>query len=610
MKLEDKKFKSFTISVKVLIPIFIFNLLIITSGWFFFRNHLQSTVEEQVKQHAEVIANSLDQMLWIEQGVSEHFSRIMASIGSEKNVEVASVIQLLPSEKILISSGAEGYLFESVEATQKFIEEYKNSHAISDAISNGTHIYGMFTNKVENDHDYIYILPTLIKNPETNVINSGVIYVQLQTTELVHYIEKNMGVVTIALLTLMLITALLNYIILQHYIFKPIYNIKKAIEDYYNGSPNSYVSDRDDEIGSVARALNSLFLKIKASNSEIIEKTNFLDTIVENIPLCFFAKDASDGYRWVVWNKKAETTFDLTKEDVLGKTDYDNFPKEEADFFRATDERVMREGKLVDISEEPVTTKRGTWPAHTIKVPVYDAEGNPKILIGMLEDISERKRQESALQTANENLYKEKTRLQTIMDSMLEGIITINAEGIIQHVNPGAEKMFGYSRYELEGKNINILMPLPDKKYHGEHLSHYKKTKEARIIGKNRRLIGVRKDGEAFPMALSVKNMVIKGETMFIGLARDITEQIARETELEAAKQQAESANILKSEFLSNMSHELRTPMHSIISFSRQGISHINDWDKERQESNLKLIKESGERLLLLINDLLDLSKL
>jgi len=130
------------------------------------------------------------------------------------------------------------------------------------------------------------------------------------------------------------------------------------------------------------------------------ENQVFLDKIVDNLPLALFAKDARDGYRWILWNRKAEELFELKKEDMLGKTDYDNFPKSEADFFRKTDERVIALREVVDIPVEEVTTKRGTWLAHTIKVPIYDEEENPRILLGILEDITEKKKAEEHLKQA------------------------------------------------------------------------------------------------------------------------------------------------------------------------------------------------------------------
>ncbi len=116
-----------------------------------------------------------------------------------------------------------------------------------------------------------------------------------------------------------------------------------------------------------------------------------LNRIVDNLPVALFAKDVQDNYNWIVWNRKAEELFDMKAEDVLGKNDYDFFPKEQADFFHKIDIEVIESGKVVEVQEEPVTSPRGTWYGHTIKVPVYDDAGKPLILYGIIEDISIRK---------------------------------------------------------------------------------------------------------------------------------------------------------------------------------------------------------------------------
>lgn len=130
----------------------------------------------------------------------------------------------------------------------------------------------------------------------------------------------------------------------------------------------------------------------------------FLDKIIDNIPLAIFAKEVKNEYRWAVWNKKAEELFQLTADEMLGKTDYDKFPEEEADFFRKTDSHVMYSGEVVDVPAENVTTARGTWIAHTIKVPIYDKDGNPDILLGILDDITQAKEREEQLKEYSEQL--------------------------------------------------------------------------------------------------------------------------------------------------------------------------------------------------------------
>jgi signal transduction histidine kinase len=160
------------------------------------------------------------------------------------------------------------------------------------------------------------------------------------------------------------------------------------------------------------------------------------------------------------------------------------------------------------------------------------------------------------------------------------------------------------------GHNINILMPEP---YHGEHdgyLGAYLETGHAKIIGYGREVEGLHKDGNRFPMELAVSGMSVGGRRMFTGIVRDITERKRAEEAVYAAKEAAEIANRVKSEFLATMSHELRTPLNAIIGFSEVMMSEIFgpvSSDKYREYAND--IHVSGQHLLELINDILDISK-
>lgn len=116
-------------------------------------------------------------------------------------------------------------------------------------------------------------------------------------------------------------------------------------------------------------------------------------------------------------------------------------------------------------------------------------------------------------------------RLRAILDTAVEGIITIDERGTIESLNPAAEKIFGYPARELIGKNINVLMPSPDHEGHDSYLANYRRTGHAKIIGIGREVSGRRKDGAIFPMDLSVNEVKLADRRIFTGFVRDITER-------------------------------------------------------------------------------------
>jgi two-component system sensor kinase FixL len=112
------------------------------------------------------------------------------------------------------------------------------------------------------------------------------------------------------------------------------------------------------------------------------------------------------------------------------------------------------------------------------------------------------------------------------------GVITIEENGIIETVNPAAERLFGYSAAELVGRNISMLMPDPYKREHGTYLENYRRTGVPKIIGIGREVIGLRKDGSQFPMDLAVAEFRIGGKRYFKGLVNDVTARKKAEQEL------------------------------------------------------------------------------
>jgi len=144
----------------------------------------------------------------------------------------------------------------------------------------------------------------------------------------------------------------------------------------------------------------------KRAEEEIQRINTFLDSIVENIPNMLFLKDAKD-LRFVRFNRAGEDLLGYSRDDLLGKSDYDFFPKDQADLFTEKDRYVLAGKEVVDIPEEPLQTRnKGKRTLHTKKVPILDANGEPEYLLGISEDITERKLAEDELRLTLESLRK------------------------------------------------------------------------------------------------------------------------------------------------------------------------------------------------------------
>jgi len=137
------------------------------------------------------------------------------------------------------------------------------------------------------------------------------------------------------------------------------------------------------------------------SFTDLAKANRFLDAIIENIPHMIFVKDA-ERLAFERFNRAGELMLGMSREQLIGRNDYDFFPAAQADFFQAQDRNTLRSKALLDISEEPIQTKHGTRWLHTKKVPILDEHGEPAYLLGISEDITERKAAASALVHAKE----------------------------------------------------------------------------------------------------------------------------------------------------------------------------------------------------------------
>lgn len=254
-------------------------------------------------------------------------------------------------------------------------------------------------------------------------------------------------------------------------------------------------------------------------------------------------------------------------------------------------------------------------------------------------------------------------RLKAIIETAIDGIITIDGFGIIDSINPAACKLFGYAASELLGRSINQLMPAPYSQEHDGYLERYQKSGIASIIGVGREVTGMKKDGTQFPIRLAVSETLIAGKRLYTGIVHDLTlikegeEEIRRlneELEIKVAERTERLAEVvnrllltnkkletevqdrktaenallhaqedlrtslekerqlseLKSRFVSMASHEFRTPLSTILS----SVSLIGRYTESQQqpmrEKHIDRIKSSVNNLTGILNDFLSLSKL
>lgn len=233
------------------------------------------------------------------------------------------------------------------------------------------------------------------------------------------------------------------------------------------------------------------------------------------------------------------------------------------------------------------------WGHVEVKV-IHDENGNLKELLGFWIDISERKAVEEKIIMLSEAIKQNPV-----------AVIITDYNGLIEYINPKFSEMTGYSEEEVLGKKISVL------KSGNESEQFYKNLWNTISSGKiwHGELYNRKKNGDYYWDLTSISPIIDSTGKIshYVSIKEDITLKKQYDEELRKAKEQAESANTMKSEFIANMSHEIRTPMNAIIGFTDLLDLIVTD---KTQKEYVGLIKTSGEILLTLINDILDISKI
>ncbi|MBC8195942.1 MAG: CHASE domain-containing protein [Acidimicrobiia bacterium] len=183
-----------------------------------------------------------------------------------------------------------------------------------------------------------------------------------------------------------------------------------------------------------------------------------------------------------------------------------------------------------------------------------------------------------------------------LIDTAVDGIITIDEAGIILSFNLAAETIFGYMADEVIGKNVSILMPEPDHTAHDAYLNRYLESGRPHILGRGREVTALRKNGDQFPMDLAVNEYQREDRRIFTGIVRDITD-----------RRQVER---MKDEFVSTVSHELRTPLTSLRGSLGLMTLDVMGTVSDQGRQMLDIAVSNTDRLIRLINEILDVERM
>jgi len=315
------------------------------------------------------------------------------------------------------------------------------------------------------------------------------------------------------------------------------------------------------------------------------ESQEYFRIIVSNSTDHIFIQDNELKYQVVV-----NPQLGLTVTDMIGKTDYDLIQKEEAEKLTIIKQNVLTTGKSLPL-ELSILSKSGEleYFSGTVK-PKFDNAGNINGLIGYFRNVTEIKQAENKLINSEE-------KFKTVFEKSLAPIMVADDKGNYLAVNEAASELFEYTIDEILHMNVAELITTSSPNAAAQYDEYIKKGEDVGEFG------FVSKNGTP----KIVKYQAVRTKPDFnLSIMMDITEQKRITEELTKAKLHAEEAMNSKQQFLSNMSHEIRTPMNSIVGFTKILLkTHLNEVQKEY----LHAIKTSGEVLIVLINDILDLAK-
>lgn len=337
----------------------------------------------------------------------------------------------------------------------------------------------------------------------------------------------------------------------------------------------------EDELRRYSARLEEL---VEERTRELESSKRFLEATMESTPDPIYIKDRDSRYLFA--NEAYCKLLGKSKDEIIGHTVYDLYPKKQAEILTQQDEKVIWSGTVIHVPDFPVKGLNGkTRIIYTIKAPVKDASGRVAYLVGITRDMTELKQTEEKLRRS------EKFR-SSMLESSAYPILVVEPDSTIRYVNPALEELTGYSSSQIIGiKSPYPWWPKEDAEKISKNLEEVISQERARYEMRFRR-----KNGETFWVEVYGVSVEAEGERYYLSHWVDTTER--------------KRLDEIKDRFISTVTHELRTPLVSVKGYIEYILKGKQGTVPEKIESSLAVVKRNTDRLINLTNELLDIRRL
>ncbi len=351
----------------------------------------------------------------------------------------------------------------------------------------------------------------------------------------------------------------------------------------YNAS--IYRDEKGRTIGVFAAARD--ITKLKDVEKALIESQQRLSDFIDFLPDATFAIDVEG--KVIAWNQAIEEMTGYKADNIMGKGNYEyalpfygirrpilidlvlKCNKEIKDY-----SYVKKDGKAL-LAEANVNLNNKNYILWVKAVPLYDSEGNINGAVESIRDITQPKMAKSALKRSEQ-------RFRAVAESAVDAIVTTNSQGNIIFFNNSLSKIFGYTKEELTGKPLTLLMPERFKKIYLNELQKFKKSGQHRLMGKTVTTTGLRNDKHEFPFEMSLSAWESDGKTYFTSIIRDLTERQKADEQIKKSLQEKEV-------LIREVHHRVKNNMQIISSLLNLQTSYVDD------KETVDLLKESQNRV-------------